>query len=460
MKNHKILIVDDEPDMLSTCKAALSRDGISITLESNSPQALKRLERGSFDLIVADIKMPDLTGTELLKAAKAIDPDLPVILMTAYPEVETAVEALRAGALDYLIKPIHPEELKLKVERSLEERHLRAENKLLSGNLEKNYKLVDIIGRSERMRQILELVDKVAATPADVLILGESGTGKELIARMLHNKSRKAGRFVPVDCGAIPENLLENELFGHERGAYTDATTGTPGLLEFAHRGTFFLDEVCDLPLSLQAKFMRALQEREFRRIGGNDLIPVDVRVIAATNKDVLQEVNEGRFREELYYRLNVFSIHLPPLRERADDIPLLVKHYLPRFSREMNKSINSMEDEALEILIHYPWPGNIRELQNVLKKAIILCGGNTLKAGDLPDFLVTTPSSSGNRPSDGFFEFKNKRLHAFEKEYFESLLAKFHGDVKSSAQASSLPLSSFYWYLKKHEIKPEAFRS
>ncbi|MBI4055548.1 MAG: sigma-54-dependent Fis family transcriptional regulator [Elusimicrobia bacterium] len=459
MRKHSILIVDDEPDMLSTCREALSGEDLSITLESDPRRALERLGKESFDLVVADIKMPGLAGTELLKASKEADPDLPIILMTAFPEVDSAVEALRTGASDYLIKPLNPEELRFKVARLLEERRIKGENRLLVSHLEKRHGSSDIIGQSPKIRAVLEMVNKVARTPADVMILGESGTGKELIARKIHAQSRRSGRFVPVDCGAIPENLLENEFFGHEKGAYTDASASTPGLLEFAHCGTFFLDEICELSPSMQAKLLRTLQERQFRRIGGKDSISVDVRVVAATNKDIAKEVQEGRFREELYYRLNVITLQIPSLRERAEDIPLLVEHYLPRFVREMGKRIRSVEDQALEILAHYPWPGNIRELQNVLKKAIVLCEKDILTADVLPGFLVTTPPTSDSSP-EGFFRLRDRHLQTFEKDYFESLLRKTHGDARAAAQSAGLPLSSFYWHLKKHEIKSESFRT
>ena len=310
----RVLIVDDEPDMLSTCKAALSGEEVSVALEDKAARALEKIQKEDFDLIVADIKMPGLSGIELLKASRKADPDILVILMTAYPEVESAVEALRAGALDYLTKPLQPEDLRLRVRRALEEGRLKEENRLLARHVGKDYAAAGVIGRSPLIQKVLEIADKVAPTSASILILGESGTGKELIARRIHALSGRKGHFVPVDCGAIPEHLLENELFGHERGAYTDASSSTAGLLEFAHQGTFFMDEVCELPPALQAKLLRVLQERQFRRVGGNQLRGADVRVVAATNRDIERGAKAGRFREDLYYMLDVGGLNIHSL--------------------------------------------------------------------------------------------------------------------------------------------------
>lgn len=456
--NQKVLIVDDEPDMLSTCKAALSSEGCHVILEQRASVAMEKLKSESFDLLVSDIKMPGLTGIELLKTVKAIDPSLPVILITAFREFELALEALRAGAKDFLLKPFHPDDFVSRVRRALEERCLKDENRLLARHIAKEYMPTEIVGQAPNILKMIELVDKVAATPADVLILGESGTGKELIARRLHAKSRRRGRFIPVDCGAIPENLMENEFFGHERGAYTDASRAAPGLMELADGGTFFLDEVCELPTPLQAKLLRALQERQIRRVGGTDIRSVDVRIIAATNRDPQQEVRAGRFREDLYYRLNVINIPLPPLRERREDVPLLARHYLPRICKEMGKPPLRLDDSAAEMMAHYDWPGNIRELQNVLRKSVVLCAGEALTAADLPESLAADPAtrSDGNHH---FTALKKQHLESFEKSFFESLLKRHKGNVKAAIEATGLPASSFYWYLKKFQVTPQSFR-
>ncbi|MBI4425829.1 MAG: sigma-54-dependent Fis family transcriptional regulator [Elusimicrobia bacterium] len=452
--SQKILVVDDEPDMLSTCKAALAKDGWEVATEDRPAVALEKLRVKSFDLLISDIKMPKLNGVDLLQGAKAADPQLPVILMTAYPELDTALAALRAGALDYLLKPFHPEDLVSKVRRALEEKRLREENRLLARHVSKEYAPIEIVAGCPAMGKVLELVDKVAATPADVLILGESGTGKELIARRLHAGSGRRGHFIPVDCGAIPENLLENELFGHEKGAYTDASKAAQGLMELADGGTFFLDEVCELPLALQAKLLRALQERRIRRVGGVELRPVDLRVVAATNRDIAGEVKAGRFREDLFYRLDVIEVRLPALRERAKDIPLLARYYLPKIAREMGRSASTLDVAAMDILAGYRWPGNVRELQNVLKKAVVACESDTIGATDLPECLVTEPEP-GRAVAEGFLSSRTR----FERELLESLLREHGGNAKAAAEAARLPLSNLYWYLKKHGLDPQSFR-
>lgn len=454
---HKVLIVDDEADMLSTCKTALRKEGFDVALENKPRRALARIQAERFDLIVADIRMPGVSGLDLLRAAKDRDADLSVIIMTAYPEVETAIKALRAGAIDYLVKPFHPEDFKRRVRRALEERRLKGEHRLLARYVAKDFRPVDIIARSATMRGVLELVDRVAGTSTSVLIVGESGTGKELVARILHDKSGRKGHFVPVDCNAIPEHLLENEFFGHEKGAHKGALGSTPGLLEFSNGGTFFLDEIGALSIPMQAKLHRVLQEKRFRRVGGQEVREVDVRVIAATNKDLGMEVRTGRFHEELYGRLNVVTINVPPLRDRRSDIPFLIEHYLPRFSRELGKDIRALKDETLEVLMHYSWPGNIRELQNILQKAIVRCEGSALELEDLPESLAANPVGKDGGGSS-FTELQN-RLAAFEREFLESLLRQTRGNVTEAAKAGGLPVSNFYWYLKKHRIKPQSFR-
>ena len=467
----KILLVDDEADMLSTCGAALSHEGWRVFPEQRGDAALERVKEESFDLLVADIRMPGLTGLELLKAAKSSDPSLPVIMITAFPEFDSALEALRAGAMDFVLKPFHPADLVSRIRRALEERHLKDENRLLARHVAREYVPVEIEGKAPSLLKVVELADKVAATPADVFILGESGTGKGLIARRLHARSNRSGHFVPVDCGAIPENLLENEFFGHERGAFTDASRASPGLMELADRGTFFLDEVCELPLSLQAKLLRALQERQIRRVGGREMRGVDLRIIAATNRDVEAEVKAGRFRDDLYYRLNVISLRLPSLRERSEDIPLLARHYLPRICREMGRAVSRIEGLA-DILTHYAWPGNIRELINVPRNRS--CSeGETCRvrpAGIPAAAALSRPEGEGpaeaaasgdpaSTKEEGFASMKKRHLDSFEKEFLEAALRRRHGNAKAAAEDCGLPLSNFYWYLKKHALSPQSFR-
>lgn len=454
----RVLIVDDELDMLSTCRAALAGNDIHVHLEPNPTRVPQLLRAEHYDLLVSDIKMPQLDGIALLGKVHEQEPELPVLLMTAFPEMESAVLALRMGAVDYLLKPFHPDDFLRRVLRALEERRLRGENRLLVRQVEKSYQAPEIVGRSTALARVLAMLDKVGRTSADVLLRGESGTGKELFARRLHALSGRLGHFVPVDCGAIPEHLLENEFFGHERGSYTGAEEATPGLLEFADGGSFFLDEVCEMPLAMQAKLLRALQERQFRRVGGSDLRRTDVRVIAATNRDIQREVREGRFREDLFYRLNVVMLEIPPLRERAGDVPVLVESLLPRIAKEMGKPAVIVEPAALEILSHYPWPGNVRELQNILKKAVLLCEGGVLSDRDLPEALVTGADSPPE--AQGFIQAKKRCLLDFERGYFEDLLDAHQGNVRAAAEAAGLPLSNLYWYLKRHGLKPQSYRA
>lgn len=461
MPRSRILVVDDEPGMLEVCSDTLCRlPGVEVLLENRSEAAAKRLASEHVDLLIADIRMPGLDGVGLLRAARSHDPALPVLMITAFPTVETAVDCMKLGAVDYLTKPFLPDNLLARVRRLLEERLLREEHGLLQRQMDRAYSFDQIVGYSPLMRSLFATVDRVASTEVDVLIAGESGTGKELVARSIHRRSaRRGGRFVPVDCGAIPENLLESEFFGHERGAFTGAHAQSIGLLEFADGGTFFLDEISQLSPHLQAKLLRALQERRFRRVGGKDEIPVNVRVVAATNRDLAAEMREGRFREDLYYRIHVARIDLPPLRERTEDIPLLVAHFAARFAREMGREPFQVDDEVMEILWRYPWPGNVRELQNVLKGAIAMGRHATLTSEDLPDEVVIR---AGETPADapqGFFQLRAHRMAAFEREYFSSLLAACRGDVAAAAREAHIPRGTFYRLMKKHGLDADAFR-
>lgn len=462
MRIRHVMIVDDEPDMLDACRDALSRmEGIEIVTEVESARVAGKLRGDTdWDLILVDLKMPGIDGIQLLQSIKKESPQTVVCIITGYPTIETAVESVKLGAFDYITKPFTPAQLQTVVRRALEKRMLSEENLLLVRHVEKTYKFDNIIGKSPAMRAVFDLIQQVAETPSDVLIVGESGTGKELVARSIHARSRHyRGRFVPVDCGAIPENILESELFGHVKGAYTGADSSQIGLLEFAHQGTFFLDEVCELTQALQAKLLRALQERTFRRVGSKEEIHVDLRIIAATNRDVETEVREKRFREDLYYRINVVRICISPLRERREDIPLLVQHYLARYSREFDKQAQWLDPEALEVLTRYDWPGNVRELQNILKRAIVLSRGDHVSVDDLPDDLVERAESQNGREPLGFFGHRAERVAAIERQYLTELLQRCNGDVTLSAQEAHLPRGTLYRFLKKYDIKPDTFR-
>jgi two-component system, NtrC family, response regulator PilR len=381
-------------------------------------------------------------------------------MLTAFPSVESAVESMKLGAADYLTKPFLPDDLLLTVTRLLEGRRLRDENRLLRRHVERGYAFGEMIGRSAAMQAVFETIERIAGTDVDVLITGETGTGKELVARSIHQRSARQGaRFVPVDCGAIPDDLLESELFGHERGAFTGAHAKSLGLLEFANRGTFFMDEVAQLTLKLQAKLLRALQERRVRRVGGTHEIDVDVRVLAATALDLQAEVNAQRFRMDLFYRINVAHIHLPPLRARTEDIPLLVAHFTARYAREMERVGVELDSSALEVLCGYAWPGNVRELQNVLKRAIALSRSANITPDDLPEALVAAAVAQPAGPSPGFFDLKEQHVASFEKEFLQRVLHACRGNISQAAAAARLPRGTFYRLLNRHGLEPGEYR-
>jgi len=461
MARTRMLIVDDERDMLDVCADVLGKVPDSeVHVEGNAERALARLGQERFDLLLTDVRMPRVGGLELVRAARERDPQTAILVFTAYPSVESAVEAMKLGANDYLAKPFVPDDLLRAATRLLSERQLRDENELLERHLKRDFGFDEILGTSPAMQAVFETIRRVAEIEADVLILGETGTGKELVARSIHRHSaRRSGRFVPVDCGAIPEDLLESEFFGHERGAFTGAHARSLGLLEFAHKGTFFLDEIGELSLRLQVKLLRVLQERRIRRVGGRDEIAVDVRVIAATSRNLAAEIKEGRFREDLFYRVNVARIELPPLRERQADVPLLVDHFVARHGAEMGRQVDAIDPEVLEVLSRYPWPGNVRELQNVVKRALAMCRQATLSVDDLPDEVVVAADGKEDSGAAGFFRAREQRISAFEREYLANLLRTSGGDVSQAARDAHIPRGTLYRLLKKHDIDPAAFR-
>ncbi len=385
-----ILVVDDEKNYLLVMDALLAEAGYEVLTAESAAAALDIIRKTDLDLVISDMKMPKVSGIELLTEIKRLYPDLPVIIMTAFGTVEKAVEAMKKGSFDYITKPFKNEEILLTVAKALELRHLLSENRRLRHDLEDRYRFENIVGTSKAMQDIFALVEKVAATRATVLISGESGTGKELIARAIHHRSpRSAGPFISVNCGALTETLLESELFGHEKGAFTHAVAMRKGRFESAEGGTLFLDEVAEMSPSLQVKLLRVLQEMEFERVGGNRTIRVDVRMVAASNKVLADEVAAGNFREDLFYRLNVVHLQVPPLRERTGDIPLLATHFIQKFGQEDVRGQIRIAPETMRILIRYPWPGNVRELENVIERAVILCSNNLITPADLPPNLA-----------------------------------------------------------------------
>ena len=389
-----ILVVDDDSYVRESTEEILRRKGYQVDTSANGKDALVRLDEADFDLILSDIKMPEMDGIELLAAAKGKYPDIHVIMMTAFGSVDNAVEAMRKGAYDYIQKgSADPTEIELGVERALQYQDSQRENKRLRSELQDKYSFNNMIGKAHNMEQVFDLIDTVADSRATVLVTGESGTGKELVARALHyNSSRRSAPFIRLNCAALPKDLMESELFGHEKGAFTGAIKQTRGRFEMADGGTLLLDEISEIDPALQAKLLRVLQEREFERIGSTQTIKVDVRIVATTNRDLQKEVEAGNFREDLYYRLNVIEMGLPPLRERKEDIPALVQNFVAKYNEENGKRITGVADETLDALLAYDWPGNIRELENYTERAVVVARGEALAPDDYPQRLTSGP--------------------------------------------------------------------
>src|SRR5438445_6265762 len=384
----RILVVDDERSMRELLAIVLRREGYEVLLADNGRAAIDMLEREPVDLLISDIKMPDLSGVDVLRAAKRIDQDILGIMITAFASTDTAVEAMRLGACDYLSKPFDIDLLKMKVREKVENRHLRQENVLLKRTLGLTHSFANIIGRSQSMLDVFRMIETVARTNSTILLTGESGTGKGLVAQAVHFHSlRREKPMVSLNCGAMPENLLESELFGHMRGAFTGADSNKKGLLEVAERGSVFLDEIGEMSAVMQVKLLRVLQERRFRRVGGLEDLQADIRVIAATNQDLTRAIAEGRFREDLFYRINVIPISLPPLRDRREDVPLLAAHFLAKYAEQMGKNVSGVSHTAMQLLVQHDWPGNIRELENVIERAVALESTPAI----LPDSLPPT---------------------------------------------------------------------
>lgn len=436
MANEKILLIDDSTEILENLSAYLTSEGYEITTASDGTTGISRMEKHFYDFILTDMKMPGADGMEVLKYAKEHSPESICIILTGYGTIKNAVEAIKNGAFDYLTKPVKLDEINITLKRALEYRNLKRENANLRNQLRRKYQFKNIIGESPAMQEVFETVEKVADTDSTVLILGESGTGKELIARALHYHSyRKDGPFVPVNCAAIPSELLESELFGHEKGAFTSAIRTRIGRFELANGGTLFLDEIGDMNPNLQSKLLRVLQERQFERIGGVKPIKVDIRIISATHQDLKKAVLKKRFREDLYYRLNVIPIRIPPLRERRSDLPLLVHHFIQHFSKSKRKRVTAITDEAMERLMEYDWPGNVRELENMIERMVILANSEIIDVSDLPERVL--PVSSGeimkplNIPEEGFS--LETALNEFERQLILQALNK-SGWVKNKA--------------------------
>jgi len=457
----QVFVVDAQESILDLCAHTLSKlPETEVYVEKDPKSAIEKMQKESVDLLIVDTQFNPEQNRELFRLARRKDANTPILLLADTVNVKAAIDCMKLGSADYITKPFFPDDFLSTVRHLLEAKRLREEYKSLQWQVVRSHSLDGIVGRSSAMRGVFKTIQMVSQNDVDVLIFGETGTGKELVARAVHDHSvRRENRFVAIDCGAIPENLLESELFGHEKGAFTGADSRSIGLLELANKGTFFMDEVGELPIRLQAKLLRALQERKIRRVGGKEEITLDVRVIVATSRNLETEIREQRFRNDLYYRINVARISLPALRERTEDIPLLVSHFVTVYAEQMGKGLLEVEPEVSEILMRYSWPGNIRELQNVVKRALTMSSHHVLTIDDLPDEIVVQGGERRSRDRGGFFTVRAQRMAAFEKWYLSNLLRTCLGDISRAARKAEIPRGTLYRLMKKHSLKAEDFR-
>jgi nitrogen regulation protein NR(I) len=462
----QILVVDDEPNLRRVLTAQLERDGCDVHTAEDGEQALSILREHHVDLVITDLRMPKLDGMELLRRVVAMDEELPVVMLTAHGTVDNAVEALKTGAFDYITKPFDQAEVRTIVRKALKTRDLSSVEASRTAHAEDGGARYGIIGQSAGILELYAVLDRVADTPTTVLITGESGTGKELVARALHeNSSRRDKPFIKVNCAAIPKDLMESELFGYERGAFTGAVGSKPGRFELASGGTLFLDEIGSIPVEMQVKLLRALQESEFERVGGIKTIRVDVRLVAATNSDLKKEIALGTFREDLYYRLNVVPIRLPALRERAQDISLLTRHFIEKFNARLKKSVTGIDPSALALLSAYPWPGNIRELENVIERAVLFCDKNEIGISDIPNEIRGVEASGANTPSppsaapalsaaDGLKEQVKAAMSRLERELIVRALEQTNGNVTHAARLLKISRKGLQLKMKELNLR------
>lgn len=452
MASGKILVVDDDPNLLELVKMRLESADYEVTTASTEEDALGAVRGQAFDLSILDLQLAHRDGISLMEELHLVLPGMPVIILTAYGTIESAVEAMKRGAYSYLTKPFDPRDLLFQIERALENRRLNSEVQRLKDLLSERFDFSNIIAKSEKMQKVLEAVTQIARIDSTVYIHGESGTGKELIAKAIHLSSeRKANPFVAINCAAIPEPLLESKLFGHEKGAFTGAIRSTKGLFAQAHEGTIFLDEIGDMSLPIQAKLLRVLQERQFYTVGGEKLVEVDVRVIVATNKDLEAQVKQGLFREDLFYRIHVIPVYLPPLRERKEDIPSLADHFLKKFRQQMKKEVKGLSPSALQRLMLHDWPGNVRELENTIEYAVAMTQQEVLTE----EYVLQTKGALSNEPLKPLKEARDD----YEKNYIIQLLEICKGNVSKAAKMAGKYRADFYDLLKKHNLKIENFK-
>jgi DNA-binding NtrC family response regulator len=457
-----VLVVDDEEIMREILDALLTREGYAVRLASTATEGLEIARRDPLDAVLLDVMLPDGNGLDVLEELKRIDEELPVLMITAFASVDNAVVAMKRGALDYLPKPFKNDEVLAKLRIAIERRQLVTENKALRQNLQASQqRFGHIIGRSSRMKQVFDLIIQAAPSRTTILIQGESGTGKELVARALHSNSTRADRaFITVNSGNLPPDLLESNLFGHVKGAFTGAIYPKKGLFELADKGTIFFDEIGNIPLETQAKLLRVIQEREFMRLGGVEMIRVDVRIVAATNVDLRRMVEDGRFREDLFYRLHVIAVQLPALRERKEDIPLLVQHFLEKYAEENNRRDIELSPDALDLLMDYDWPGNVRELENVIERAVVLSTGNRIDPSLVPDHVKSTRRFQVPQfvlPPEGI-SFRDV-INDFEKRLIESTLEAAGGVQKRAAELLHIKPTTLNEMIKRHDIRPRRTR-
>ena len=444
-----ILVVDDDEVIRDACDQLLSGMKFDVRLAVDGNDGLEKIKKEAFDIVILDLKMPGLSGMELLKIIKEDNPETIVIVITGYATVESAVEAMKLGAYDFLPKPFTPEELRIIVRRATEKKKLTLDNLRLKRELDYNQVFEMIVGKSQGMRQIMKLIDKVGPTDSTVLITGESGTGKELVARAIHRQSaRHEMPFVTVDCSTLVENLFESELFGHVKGSFTGATATKHGRLELANNGTVFFDEISNIGLNVQAKLLRAIQEREITKVGSTQAVKIDIRIIAATNRDLLECVREGSFREDLFYRLSVVPIQLPPLRERQNDIPLLANHFLNKYNKKRGKSIQGISDPAMNALTNYDWPGNVRELENTIERAVVLTEHRFIESSDLSYYAFNVGIESDAS--------KETALADIEKAHIEKTLKIYNGHKMKAAEALGIDRKTLRLKIKKYGIKTD----